>query len=114
MGDVFRALADPTRREVLRLLRQGPLSAGAISERFTQNRSTLSAHLSALKAAALVRTERHGQTIVYSLNVSILEETVAAVLDVCGPAHPLPAANHAAPSRSRRSKKRKGPIWKPA
>ena len=80
MGDVFRAYADPTRREILRLLRQGPLSAGAIADRFPQNRSTLSAHFNVLKAADLVSTERQGQTIIYSLNLSVFEETIATVL----------------------------------
>jgi DNA-binding transcriptional ArsR family regulator len=82
--DVFRALADPTRREILRLLRRGPLSAGAIADRFPQHRSTLSAHFNVLKAADLVSTERQGQTIIYSLNLSVLEETIAAMLAVLG------------------------------
>jgi DNA-binding transcriptional ArsR family regulator len=84
MDRVFRALADPTRREVLKLLRKGPMSAGAIADRFPQNRSTLSAHFSVLKSADLVSTERQGQTILYSLNLSVFEETMAAVLAVFG------------------------------
>jgi ArsR family transcriptional regulator, arsenate/arsenite/antimonite-responsive transcriptional repressor len=81
---VFRALADETRREILRLLRRGPMSAGALAERFHQSRSTLSAHFNVLKAANLVQTERQGQTIVYSLNLSVFEETMAAVMAVFG------------------------------
>jgi DNA-binding transcriptional ArsR family regulator len=81
---VFRALADPTRREILKLLRQGPMSAGAIADRFPQNRSTLSAHFSVLKSADLVSTERQGQTILYSLNLSVFEETMAALMAVFG------------------------------
>ena len=84
MNDVFRALADPTRREILSLLRRGPLSAGAIADHFPQNRSTLSAHFNVLKAADLVSTERQGQTILYSLNLSVFEETMAALLAVFG------------------------------
>lgn len=84
MNDVFRALADPTRREILRLLRQGPMSAGAIAERFPQSRSTLSAHFSVLKAADLVETARHGQTILYSLNLTVFEETMASLLALFG------------------------------
>ena len=84
MNEVFRALADPTRREILRLLRRGPMSAGALAERFHQSRSTLSAHFNVLKAANLVQTDRQGQTIVYSLNLSVFEEAMAAVMDVFG------------------------------
>ena len=84
MNSVFRALADPTRREILKLLRRGPMSAGAIADHFPQNRSTLSAHFNVLKAADLVSTERQGQTILYSLNLSVFEETVAGLLEVFG------------------------------
>lgn len=84
MNDVFRALADPTRREILRLLRRGPMSAGALADRFHLSRSTLSAHFNVLKAADLVQTERRGQTIRYSLNLSVFEETMAAVMAVFG------------------------------
>ena len=84
MNKVFRALADPTRREILRLLRSGPLSAGALADRFPQSRSTLSAHFAALKNADLVQTDRHGQTIVYQLNLSVFEETVAGLLAALG------------------------------
>ena len=78
--ETFRALNDPTRREILRLLRQRDMTAGEIAERFPLAKSTLSGHFSVLKHAALVVTERQGTSIVYSLNVSVLEEIVAAVL----------------------------------
>jgi DNA-binding transcriptional ArsR family regulator len=84
VNDVFRALADPTRREILRLLRAGPMSAGALAERFPQSRSTLSAHFAALKHANLVQTDRHGQTILYHLNLSVFEQTVAALIATLG------------------------------
>lgn len=58
------------------------MSAGAIADQFPQNRSTLSAHFNVLKAADLVSTERQGQTIIYSLNLSVFEETMAALLAV--------------------------------
>jgi len=96
VNDVFRALADPTRREILKLLRRGPLSAGAITEHFPQNRSTLSAHFSVLKSADLVSTERQGQTIIYSLNLSVFEETMAAMLAVFG--HRQDASKNGEPS----------------
>jgi DNA-binding transcriptional ArsR family regulator len=84
VDSVFRALADPTRRKILGLLRAGPMSAGAITDQFPQNRSTVSAHLSVLKGADLVSTERQGQTILYSLNLSVFEETMAGLLAVFG------------------------------
>jgi ArsR family transcriptional regulator, arsenate/arsenite/antimonite-responsive transcriptional repressor len=77
---VFRALSDPTRREILRLLRAGDLTAGQLAQRFPLARSTLSEHCAVLKAAGLVVTERQGTVIVYSLNVSALEEALGAVL----------------------------------
>lgn len=84
MNQVFRALADPTRREILRLLRKGPMSAGDIADRFPQRKSTLSAHFNVLKAADLVETERQGQTIFYSLNLSVFEETMAGLMATFG------------------------------
>ena len=77
---VFRALSDPTRREILGLLREGDLTAGQLAERFPLSRSTLSEHCGVLKDAGLVVTERQGTVIVYSLNVSALEEAVGAML----------------------------------
>ncbi len=77
---VFRALSDPTRREILRLLRAGDLTAGQLAQRFPLARSTLSEHCAVLKAAGLVVTERQGTVIVYSLNVSAVEEALGAVL----------------------------------
>lgn len=84
MDKVFKALSDPTRRGILRLLRSGDLSAGEISGEFPIARSTLSGHLSVLKEANLVVTERYGSTIVYSLNVAVYEEMVGAVMELLG------------------------------
>jgi DNA-binding transcriptional ArsR family regulator len=80
IDEVFRALNDPTRREILRLLRARDMTAGEIADRFPLAKSTLSGHFNVLKHAGLVVTERAGTSIVYSLNVSALEEIVAAVL----------------------------------
>ena len=77
---VFRALSDPTRREILRLLRAGDLTAGQLAERFPLARSTLSEHCAVLKSAGLVVTERQGTVIVYSLNISAVEEALNAVM----------------------------------
>lgn len=84
MNAVFRALADPTRRAILELLREGPRTAGDIADRFPQSRSTLSGHFNVLKAANLVLTERQSQTIVYRLNLSVFEETAAALFTLFG------------------------------
>jgi ArsR family transcriptional regulator len=91
MNEAFRALADPTRREILRLLRQRAMSAGEIADRFPQSRSTLSGHFAVLKAADLVQTDRHAQTIVYSLNLSVFEEVAAVLLDLFAVGRPQPA-----------------------
>jgi DNA-binding transcriptional ArsR family regulator len=85
LGDGFRALADPTRRQILRLLREGDRTAGEIAEHFPLAKSTLSGHFSVLKSADLVVTERRGTTIVYSLNTSAFEEIVAAMLELVEP-----------------------------
>ena len=84
INDVFRALSDPTRREILRILQSGDLSAGEIANRFPLARSTLSGHFNILKQAGLIVTERQGTTIVYSLDTSALDEAVAAVMDLFG------------------------------
>ncbi|HVX30698.1 MAG TPA: autorepressor SdpR family transcription factor, partial [Nitrolancea sp.] len=84
MDAVFRALSDPTRREILRLLRAGDLSAGELSDRFPTARSTISGHLSVLKDAGLVVTERQGTTIIYSLNVAVYEELLSSILSLLG------------------------------
>lgn len=77
---VFKALADPTRREILRLLRDRAMTAGEIAERFPLAKSTLSGHFNVLKAADLVSTEKRAQAIVYSLNLSVFEEATAAFM----------------------------------
>ena len=82
VGDVFRALSDPTRREILRLLRQRDMSAGEIAAEFPLARSTLSGHYNVLKHAGLIVPERHGTSIVYSLNASAFEEALAALIDL--------------------------------
>jgi DNA-binding transcriptional ArsR family regulator len=85
MRDVFKALADPTRREILSQLSRGSMTAGDLWSLFPTTRASLSHHFNVLKAADLVRTERRGQTIVYSLNTSVVEEITTAVLDIFQP-----------------------------
>jgi DNA-binding transcriptional ArsR family regulator len=79
---VFTALADPTRRKILKLLRRGSKSAGELAERFTITKGSLSHHFNVLKAADLVRSERRGQQILYSLNTSVFEEVEAMLLSL--------------------------------
>jgi DNA-binding transcriptional ArsR family regulator len=82
MDGVFRALSDPTRREILRRLRRRDMSAGEIADCFPLAKSTLSSHLNVLKGAGLVVFERHGTSLVYSVNESAFEEALAAVLEL--------------------------------
>ena len=72
--NTMKALADPTRREILELLKNGKLSAGEIGEKFDITAAAISRHLSVLKEADLIRDERQGKFIYYELNVSVLEE----------------------------------------
>lgn len=82
MSDAFDALAHPVRRQILKLLRKRPMSAGEIANRFELAKPTLSGHFAVLKAADLVWTERKGTSIVYHLNMSVLEEATAVLLDI--------------------------------
>lgn len=76
MNDVFRALADPTRREILELLRRGPRTSGEIAEQFSTSWATVSRHLSVLRDADLILAERDGQHIVYELNTTVFQDVV--------------------------------------
>ena len=70
----LRALADPTRRKILELLKNGRLAAGEIAERFDMTAAAVSRHLAVLKEADLIRDTRQGKYIIYELNASVLEE----------------------------------------
>lgn len=83
-NSVFKALADPGRRRVLRLLGQRSMTAGEIAAHFSLAKSTLSGHFNVLKGAGLIQEERRGSSIVYSLNLSVVEEALAAVMDLLG------------------------------
>ena len=82
LDELFRALADPTRREILRLLRRRDMSAGDLAERFPLAKSTLSGHFNVLRHAGLIVAERDGTRIVYSLNLSAFEQAMAATLEM--------------------------------
>jgi len=80
----LRALADPIRREILNLLKQGRLSAGEIGDHFPVTGASISRHLSVLKDADLIRDTREGKFIYYDLNASVLEEILLWVSDLKG------------------------------
>ena len=84
LQNTMRALADPIRREILSLLKQGRLSAGEIGEHFPVTGASISRHLSVLKDADLIRDTREGKFIYYDLNASVLEEILLWVSDLKG------------------------------
>lgn len=73
----FKALSDPTRREIITLLKEGAMSAGDIVERFSMTGATISHHLSILKHAGLVTDKKEGKYIYYELNLSVVEEIMS-------------------------------------
>ena len=84
MNRVFKALADPTRRHVLEILRKGPLTAGEIAAQFAVSKPTMSAHFAALKEADLVDAVKNGRTITYRLKMSVLEDALLSFSQVFG------------------------------
>jgi DNA-binding transcriptional ArsR family regulator len=76
MTSVFKALADPTRRRVLQLLRTRPMSAGELAEHFDVSKPTMSAHFAVLISADLIEAEKQGRSITYRLKMSVLEEAL--------------------------------------
>lgn len=85
MPDAFRALGDPTRREILRLLRDGPKTSGEIAEHFSSSWPTVSRHLAVLRDAGLILSERSGQQIVYELNTTVFHDLVEHLLEWAKP-----------------------------
>lgn len=81
-NDAFKALADPTRRKIIRFLREESMTAGEIAEKFNISKPSISHHLNLLKQAELVTDERQGRNIVYSLNTSVFENIVRMVMDM--------------------------------
>jgi len=82
VGSVYKALADPTRRRVLQLLRERDMSAGELADHFDSSRPTLSRHFAILREAALIHGEKQGASIIYSLNVSVLEEALLGMMEM--------------------------------
>jgi DNA-binding transcriptional ArsR family regulator len=76
MSQVFKAISDPTRRRVLQLLQNGPMSAGELCKHFDVSKPTMSAHFAVLKEADLVHAEKAGKSVIYHLKLSVLEEAL--------------------------------------
>ena len=84
LQQTMKALADPIRREILSMLKNGRMSAGEITDHFSVTGASISRHLSVLKEADLVRDTREGQFIFYELNASVLEEIMFWVTQLRG------------------------------
>ena len=84
MNRVFKALSDPTRRRVLQLLRERPLSAGELSSHFPVAKATMSAHFSVLQEAGLIEAEKNGRSILYRLKLSVLEDALLGFAQTLG------------------------------
>lgn len=80
MNCVYKALSDPTRRRILELLRERDMTAGELAEYFDLAKPTLSRHFAVLREADLVASEKAGTSVVYSLNLSVLEEALMQLL----------------------------------
>jgi DNA-binding transcriptional ArsR family regulator len=84
MTGVFKALADPTRRHVLQLLRNGPMSAGDLADHFDVSKPTMSAHFAVLREAGLIEAEKDGKSVIYHLKLSVLEEALMGFAQTFG------------------------------
>lgn len=82
MNNTFKALADPTRREILRMLSEKNLSAGDIAKAFKISKPSISHHLNILKNAELISGERDGQNIIYSVNASVMQELIQELMEM--------------------------------
>lgn len=87
MNAVFKALADPTRRRILELLRRHDMSAGELAEHFPLAKPTLSRHFAVLREANLIHADKAGTTINYRLNVSVAEEALLGLMKALGIDH---------------------------
>lgn len=82
MSDIFKALAHPVRRKILAMLRERAHTAGELAEAFEMTKPSLSGHFTVLKDANLVTVERDGTTMIYTINLSVAEDAVTAVLEL--------------------------------
>ena len=84
LQETIKALADPTRRGILELLKKGPLSAGELGKEFDMTGATMSHHLSMLKKAGLVQDNKKGTFIYYEINTSVMEDLLSWVVSFMG------------------------------
>ena len=82
MNDAFKALADPTRREILRLLRGGEMNAGELASHFDMTKPSMSHHFAVLEQAGLIDSRREGQRIIYVLNTTATQDLLAIIMDL--------------------------------
>lgn len=94
----FAALADPTRRKILKMLRAGSKTAGEIAEAFHLTKPTLSHHFRVLRSAHLVRAERRGTSIVYTLQTNVLEDLATEIMELTGTARAVRASAKKSPA----------------
>lgn len=107
MSKIFKALSDPTRRQVLALLRDGPLSAGDLADQFDVSKPTMSAHFSVLREADLIESTKHGKTVMYCLKLSVLEDALVGFAQLLGiQVKQPPGTPHDEPSATQRKGKR--------
>ena len=82
MGNVFKAISDSTRREILKLLNEKDLSAGEIAEHFEISKPALTKHLNILRESQLVSSEKKGNYIIYSINITVLQQTLSGFMSI--------------------------------
>lgn len=87
MNEIFKALSHPVRREIVGLLRDGPMASGDIAALFDMSWPTITGHLHVLKEAGLVEVERQGVSMRYRLNISAAAEAVGFLMDLVGTGH---------------------------
>ena len=84
MSRVFKALSDPTRRRILQLLRQRPMSAGELADHFQVSKPAMSAHFAVLREAGLIDSEKQGKSVIYQLQMSVLEDALLGFTEAFG------------------------------
>lgn len=83
-SDVYKAIAHPVRRDILKRLREGPLTAGTLSDAYNISKPSLSSHFTILKEADLIFAKRDGNHIYYNLNLTVANEVLSALMDLFG------------------------------
>ena len=84
MSRVFKALSDPTRRRILELLRERPMSAGELADHFEVSKPAMSAHFAVLREAGLIDSQKHGKSVIYELQMSVLEDALLGFAQAFG------------------------------